>query len=285
MGQRKHSPSGQKQGASSPEISAALLTLIGVIATAIIGALGLAIQSYLNSPIMLFEAQRRATETAEARQATRTAAVTPVTVTESASSRPSETPTSTPIPPIISSPTRTPRRGISALIIPVGHSSVNVDGICDRNAEYDDANSDSFPDSDQEGLLFYKHDGSFLYVCVRAALGTHEERRVSLEFAQSDNDSPIRIQVYPVTGATNASFGITGWSAAATTGPDELHEFAEFRVPISVTGGSPCYEVFKMAVFHYWVNAPADDYSWKNQPRIGFERPSIWPSVALECLP
>jgi hypothetical protein len=167
-------------------------------------------------------------------------------------------------------------------IIPVGNNSVSVDGICNTATEYDDALKGTFQDSDQQtGTVYLKHDGEFLYVCMEGAVGTNPDRFVSLEFATNSNPI-VSINASPVSGATSASSGITGWSASAGTGSKDI---AEFRVPIKATYGSPCYKVFRMSVFHFWMSGSGDDYSWPNPPGVGYNQPEIWAKVVLDCKP
>ncbi len=157
--------------------------------------------------------------------------------------------TSTSLPDLTVTPK--PSLPSGTYIIPVGDSSVTIDGVCNIATEYNDALREIFQDFDQQtGTVYLKHDGEFLYVCMEGAVGTNPDRFVSLEFA-TNSDPIVSINASPVSGATSASTGITGWSASALTGSKEI---AEFRVPIEATYGSPCYKVFRMSVFHFWMS-------------------------------
>src|SRR4051812_26182673 len=69
--------------------------------------------------------------------------------------------------------TATPPR--PGLVIPLGQSIQQLDGTCNAN-KYSDAIARPFDDAGGSGIVYMKHDGTNLYVCVQAKPGTRTDR-------------------------------------------------------------------------------------------------------------
>jgi len=196
-------------------------------------------------------------------------------------------PTYTPYPTTVAStftstPIPMPLLPIGTYIIPTGHSLIGIDSICDFYTEYNDATRVTFQDyGGQIGEIYFKHDREFLYVCMKGSTNNVSTGRfITVEFS-NNTDQIRRITAWPNSGKTSADQGIIGWSASVAETSD--NDMAEFRIPINTIYESSCYTVFRMSVFHYWMSQPGDDYSWPNSPGIGYNDPSVWAQVALDC--
>src|SRR4029453_9080458 len=78
---------------------------------------------------------------------------------------------------------------MASLIVPIG-TPATLDGAC---GDYGDGGSDTFVDAGgATGIVSLKHDGDSLWVCVRAANGSHPDRTLTLYLdpAASGGDVP-----------------------------------------------------------------------------------------------
>lgn len=183
----------------------------------------------------------------------------------------------------------------NATLIPLDRSTVTLDAACNAGTEYKDAAVLTYSDvSGQPGTLYLKHDGNWLYVCVVGPIGTDLRRWYAVQLDTDNGSEPqaqsndIGLLVTLRTGSASAVAGtgaggyapasIVGWSARVVSGANDI---AEYRIPIALTGGAPCYEVFGMSVYHYWLRTNGDDYGWPSNQ--WWDQPQTWERVALDC--
>lgn len=192
------------------------------------------------------------------------------------SSTPSVMPSST------VTPTAAPTIPPGVLAIPRGETAVSLDGLCDETGEYSDAFSETYPDWDAKGQIFFKHDGIHFYACVDAPMGTFDQRFFALNFAPDNGafDDVIEFNARPVSGQVDANPVQSGWTARVTIGGS--HESAEFRIPVVAINPDPCAAIFRLTVFHFWVRGVGEDYNWPNGPGAGFGQPAIWRRALLQ---
>ncbi len=169
--------------------------------------------------------------------------------------------------------------------IPFSKTAVTVDGFCDAAGEYSDAFQDTYPDLDAAGQVFFQHDGTNLYACMKGPVGPNPERFITLNFAPDSGSAAdiAEIKAVPATGQVTVSPGISGWTSQVTV--TQVHDVAEFRVALTAVAANPCTAPFRMAVFHYWMVNAGDDYSWINGYRAGYNQPGIWQRVMLQDCP
>ena len=176
-------------------------------------------------------------------------------------------------------------------------TTVTTDGRCDPASEYGDAASYNFDDvsvtgGPVSGTVYLKHDSTYLYVCMRGPLGGFADRFASVYLDTTNDregyagpqDFALHVGIvtptlssYKGTGVANGYVATTinGWAAAATTGNNDV---AEYAIPINVTGGW-CGAHFGLAVYHHWVLAVGNDYGWPG--RQYFDQPHTWQEVVL----
>jgi len=202
----------------------------------------------------------------------------------SRASRSDETPpvgtlaVATPSAPATAVPTIPP----GVLAIPHGETAVVIDGLCDETGEYRDAFSETYPDWDAKGQVFFKHDGEYFYACVNAPVGTFDQRFFTLNFAPDNGmaDEVIEFNAHPVSGRVDSNSTQSGWTARVTI--SSSHESAEFRIPTSAINANPCTAIFRLTVFHFWVRGVGEDYNWPTGYRAGFGQPAIWRRTILK---
>ncbi|MCA9873359.1 MAG: hypothetical protein KC441_06880 [Anaerolineales bacterium] len=202
---------------------------------------------------------------------------------------PTYTPAKTPSPAVtavVATPTVTttaiPTIPPGVLAIPRGETAVVIDGLCDETGEYRDAFSETYPDQDAKGQVFFKHDGEHFYACVKAPVGNFDQRFFALNFAPDNGtaDEVAEFNAHPVSGRADANPVQSGWTARVTI--SDSHESAEFRIPMSAINVAPCTAVFRLTVFHYWVTGVGRDYNWPNGLGAGFGQPAIWRRALLQ---
>ena len=192
--------------------------------------------------------------------------------------------------------TQAPLQAQGVVTIPLG-TAVKVDGLCDPASEYADAQSYNFDDVSPtggpvSGTVYLKYDGKFLYVCMRGSLGGFADRFASVyldttndrEGFAGPNDFALHVGIltptlssYKGTGVANGYVPTTidGWMATATTGNNDV---AEYAIPINVTGGW-CGAHFGLAVYHHWVFGVGNDSGWPSNKF--FDQPQTWQEVVL----
>src|SRR5262245_31632153 len=164
------------------------------------------------------------------------------------------------------------------LSIPISQVVPKADGNC---SEYGDAVALPFSDGGgKTGTVFLKHNGTLLFVCMKANPGTFKERFGSLyldpqgdgagyDYAKQD-DYAMRVGI---PGTTKRSFNGTGvangyaanaaivpfWDGASTTNPEV--ETVEWQVSMGRFFVNQC-QVFGLAAYHHWFGAVGDDYGW-----------------------
>lgn len=185
-------------------------------------------------------------------------------------------------PSVPATATAAPTIPPGVLAIPRGETAVVVDGLCDETGEYRDAFSETYPDWDAKGQVFFKYDGDHFYACVKAPVGTFDQRFFTLNFAPDNGtaDEIIEFNAHPTSGQVDANPAKSGWTARVTI--SSSHESAEFRIPLSAINANPCATLFRLTVFHFWVKGVGEDYNWPNGYRAGFGQPAIWRRVILK---
>ncbi|HEY3232309.1 MAG TPA: hypothetical protein VGJ87_23960, partial [Roseiflexaceae bacterium] len=182
------------------------------------------------------------------------------------------------------------------LSIPFSQVLPQLDGDC---GDYAGAAVQPFADGGgQTGTVFLKHDGTNLYVCMKASPGAFKDRFGSLyldpqgdganyEFAQKD-DYALHINI---PGTTKSSFNGTGvangyvpnaaivpfWDGAATT--NQAAESVEWKVSIGRFQLGDCGKLFGIAAYHHWFAAIGDDYGWPSNQF--FDQPRTWQLAQL----
>jgi uncharacterized repeat protein (TIGR01451 family) len=189
-----------------------------------------------------------------------------------------------------------PLQAQNVVTIPVGKTSVTVDGVC---REYSDGSA-SYTFTDVLGFtgrVYLKHDNANLYVCMEGAPGSFADRfaRVYLDtdngreaIAEGD-DYALQVGIltptlssYKGTGAAGVYTPtlLSGWTAATVHSPNG--ESAEYSIPILLTGGG-CNRNFGLSVFHHWLQGVGDDYGWP--AGTIWDQPRTWQEVTLGSFP
>jgi uncharacterized repeat protein (TIGR01451 family) len=185
-----------------------------------------------------------------------------------------------------------------ALLIPnAPNATPKIDGFCD---EYAAAISKTFLDGNgKEATVYLMHNGTRLFVCLKAQPGTYKERFASLyldpqgdgssyDFAQKD-DYSLRINI---PGTTRSSLHGTGvangyvtdssvdgfWDGAATT--SQTGDTAEYSIEIGRFKFGDCDKLFGIAVYHHWFAGVGDDYGWPSNQ--WFDQPRTWQLASLD---
>lgn len=183
------------------------------------------------------------------------------------------------------------------LTIPSSKVTPKLDGVCD---DYADGVQKPFHDGGgKTGTVFLKHDGTDLYVCMRANPGAFQERFGSLYldpqgdgsgyvFAQKD-DYALRVNI---PGTNKSSFNGTGvangytpnavipafWDGVSTTNAEA--ETVEWKVSIGRFALGGCGKLFGIAAYHHWFGAVGDDYGWPSNQF--FDQPRTWQLAQLQ---
>jgi len=199
------------------------------------------------------------------------------------------------IPEAVSVPL-SPLQAQDVVTIPVGQTSVTIDGFC---RDYiGDSVSYTFTDVlDFTGRVYLKHDNANLYVCMEGAPGSVADRfaRVYLDtdngreaIAEGD-DYALQVGILTPTLSSYKGTGVAGsytstllggWTAATTYSANG--ESAEYSIPILMTGGG-CNRNFGLSVFHHWLRWVGDDYGWPAS--TVWDRPMTWQEATLESFP
>jgi hypothetical protein len=178
------------------------------------------------------------------------------------------------------------------ILIPLGADTVVLDSFCNVDLEYNDAVSFTYTDYNGTGIVYLKHNGRDLFVCIAGTSGTLRERffRVYLDrdhaqeaVAEAD-DLGLQVSlatnapsVVKGTGSGNYVPGVaSGWAVASSIGNQDA---AEYRIPIRLTNGW-CEEPFGMAVYHHWATFVGDDYGWPSSQ--WYDQPQTWQQVVLD---
>jgi hypothetical protein len=175
--------------------------------------------------------------------------------------------------------------------------TLTIDGICSQ-AEYSTSAAYSFVDiGNTVGTVYLVHDESYLYVCMVATKGTFASRFGSLyldpqgngttyTYAQQD-DFALRVVIpgnvrssYRGSGVPNGYVNDPGvdtwWNGAATADKTDM---VEYKVNLKAFGLNICSSLFRMAVYHHWVQLVDDDYGWPSAKF--FDQPGTWQLVNL----
>ena len=184
-------------------------------------------------------------------------------------------------------------------VIPLA-ASATIDGSCTPAGEYADALD--LPFADAFGVtrtVYVKHDNFYLYVCLVGSAGTFAPRFASVYLdtfnthlsVAGSTDYSLRADIltgtlssFKGTGVPNGYTPITlaGWTAATVGGPGQNFDVAEYRIPLSITGGW-CGQPFGLAVYHHWVQSVGNDYGWPSKQY--FDSPKTWAEVSLQGTP
>ena len=186
------------------------------------------------------------------------------------------------------------------LHIPISQTTPKVDGLCE---EYSDAVSQPFSDgAGTTGKVYFKHDGTNLFVCVVATPGHNKERFESLyldpqgdgstyTFAASD-DYALHVNL----SSANASFHGTGvangyaadatipafWNGSYALTPTGGNESFEYRISIGRFKLGDCGQMFGIAAYHHWFDAVGNDYGFPSN--TWFDQPGTWALAQLDGL-
>ena len=212
-----------------------------------------------------------------------------------AASPPAQPKTQSPDSPLIFAPPRDPDKG-RVLQIPKGKAS-EIDGVC---TDYTDAQSEAFADGGGiTSTVYFKHDGSYLYVCMVATLSKNNERfgRLYLD-PQGDGSSytfadktDYALQVN--LDSSNKSFHGTGvsngydndtlipafWDGKYAISPTGGNEDFEYRVSLGRFKMGDCGQTFGIAAYHHWFSAVGDDYGYPSNQ--WFDQPGTWAAATL----
>jgi uncharacterized repeat protein (TIGR01451 family) len=188
-----------------------------------------------------------------------------------------------------------PVQAQSVITIPQSKAPT-IDGVC-REYDGDSISGTIVYNGVVTGVVYLKHDGANLYVCMQGLMGSLDQRFVSVyldtdngrePFAEAD-DYSLRVNImtpteqtsYKGTGVANGYVPVilNGWSAWATTGNFDA---AEFSIPINLTGGY-CGHHFGVAVYHHWLQFVGNDYGWPSKQY--YDQPQTWQEVALQSAP
>ena len=162
-----------------------------------------------------------------------------------------------------------------SLLVPRGASPL-LDADC---GDYGDGVSESFLDAGQPASVSLKHDGSSLWVCVDAPLGSGVSRSIALHLdPQGDGgaapqSADAALSVALESGVRSSRHGDeagTGWSPRPGLDPHwsvavqvgRARETAEFRVSITGLQAGNCGLPLRLAVEHADAFGPGPSGTW-----------------------
>ena len=161
------------------------------------------------------------------------------------------------------------------LLVPPG-TAASLDGDC---GDYGDGVTESFLDAGQPASVSFKHDGSSLWVCVDAPLGSAASRTIALYLdPQGDGglnpraaDAALSVVVESGVRASRHGDAVgTGWAPRPGLEPHwsaavqvaRARESAEFRVSIIGLQAGTCGLPFRLAVEHADPLGPGTSAVW-----------------------
>lgn len=177
--------------------------------------------------------------------------------------------------------------------IPESGTTVDVDGVCNPNAEYAAAKQENFFDANQiTAILYLQHDADNLYVCYVGAAGSNSNRYAAVyldtdngqeQFVEAD-DYSLHVGIPGTATESWQGGGANGyvrfdsldghWQAQAAAGNNDS---AEFAIPLDLVHGA-CDAPFGLGFSHRLVQQ-SDSYGWPaNHDPL---QPDTWAEVAL----
>lgn len=181
--------------------------------------------------------------------------------------------------------------------VPFASTPVTLDGDCEYvEYSYDAA---SFPFIDYlgfQGVIYLKHDGVNLYVCMYGRRGPNEDRFAAVYLDTNDgqegiaqaNDIQLTVRITDSVTSSNIGTGAGGYTPTtigdwqAMGGGNADLDMAEYAIPITLTGGL-CDAPFGIAVYHHWLTETGDDYGWPSNQ--WYDQPQTWQTAVLSDSP
>ena len=172
-----------------------------------------------------------------------------------------------------------------------------IDGSC---GDYGDATSEAFADgSSSTGKVYFKHDSTYLYVCMAATPGSFKTRFGSVYLdPQGDgntytfaNKADYALQVNldssnqswhgtSVSNGYNPDTTIPSfWDGKYALSPTGGNESFEYRLSLGRFKLGECGQSFGLAAYHHWFAAVGDDYGYPSNQ--WFDQPGTWASATL----